>query len=113
MLRRLARVQRWRLSAAARAEYAIDYYLAASDAETAMRTRQSLREAAAFLASGVPAAQLLTPLAHVKADDTHDRLRAYRARLAYLARRGRYGGPTDLRRLRADGSWAPLRLPGD
>ena len=34
-------------------------------------------------------------------------------RLAQLATRGRYAGPTHLRRLRLDGTWAPLRLADD
>ena len=50
------------------------------------------------------------PLAHVNADDT-TAAQAYRARPGYLARRGRYVGPTELRRLRAMAPGSPSAPP--
>ena len=95
------------------AERAIDRYLAWADGSAAALTRKSAREAAWYQQTGEPARVLVAGLAHLKTDATDARLRDDRVWLWELKQRGVYEGPTALRRLRPDGSWEPLRLPGD
>ena len=95
------------------AELAIAHYLAHGDQYVAGVTFKSEQEAAVFLATGVPGSGIGTDWAHLKADATDGRLRAYRQQLQELAKRGAYDGPTQLTRLSPDGTWEPLRLRGD
>ena len=92
---------------------AIDRYLAWADGYAAALTRKSAREAAWYRQTGEPAPALVPGLAHVKSDETDARLRDYRVWLWELVKHERYDGPTELQRMCADGSWEPLRLPGD
>ena len=96
-----------------RAELAVAHYLANADHYAAGVTRQAEREAVYFLATGMPGNGIGAGWAQLKSDGTTARLRAYRVRLWELAKSGTYDGPTDLQRLRPDGSWEPLRLPDD
>ena len=75
-------------------------------------TRKADREAEAFEESGAPASELLT-LWDLKDDQTHDTLRTYRRRLAQMAHRGLYEGPTTLKRVLRDGSLEPIQFPED
>ena len=108
-----ARLGRQRRSERSRADLAIASYLAASDQDAAALTRESEQEAATYLATGLPGNGLGANWAQLKADGTADRLRAYRGRLDALAQRRAYAGPLALTRLCPDGTWEPLRLPGD
>ena len=95
------------------AERAIDRYLAWTDGSAAALTRKSEREAAWYQQTGEPAPARVAGLAHLKTDETDARLRDYRVWLWELKQHGRYDGPTDLQRMRPDGSWEPLHLPRD
>ena len=94
-----------------RAEAAIDAYLASVAHYAASFTRTSEREAEEFLSSGAPASALGTEIMSVKSDCTSITLTAYRDRLKALAGAGNYDGPTELVRMRPDGTWEPLQLP--
>ena len=96
-----------------RAELAIALYLAHADQYAVALTHKAERDAATFLATGVPSNGIGTDWAHLKADETAARLRAYRQQLREVAKRGGYDGPTELTRLGPDGTWEPLHLPGD
>ena len=98
---------------AAHAVRAIDRYLAWAEGYAAGLARKGEREAARYVETGEPAAALPPELAQVKPDRTHVALRSYRAGLAHLRSVGVYAGPAELTRMRPDGSWEPLRLPGD
>jgi hypothetical protein len=95
-----------------RAEEAIERYVVRAEIYVAALTRKANREAEAFVESGTPASELLT-LWDVKDDQTNDALRTYRRRLAQMAHRGLYPGPTTLKRFRPDGSLEPIHLPED
>ena len=100
------------LSRAERVERAVERYVQRADIYVAALTRKSEREAALYEETGALPAEI-TGLGELKSDQTDDALRAYRRRLAELARRGLYSGPVQLRRIRADGSWENLHLRGD
>src|SRR5687767_15589429 len=95
-----------------RAEEAIERYVVRAEIYVAALTRKADREAEAFEESGTPASELLT-LWDWKDDQTHDALRTYRRRLAQMAHRGLYTGPTLLKRILPDGSLEPIRFPED
>src|SRR5687768_17018902 len=95
-----------------RAEEAIERYVVRAEIYVAALTRKANREAAAFVESGAPASELLT-LWELKDDQTYDALRTYRRRLAQMAHRGLYEGPTTLKRLRPDGSLETVHFPED
>lgn len=95
-----------------RAEEAIERYVVRAEIYVAALTRKADREAEAFAESGAPASELLT-LWELKDDQTHDALRTYRRRLAQMAHRGLYAGPTTLKRLLPDGSIEPIYFPED
>ena len=97
---------------AERVERAVERYVERADVYVAALTRKSEREAAIYLETGLNAAEIMA-LGELKSDHTDDALRSYRRRLAQLAHRGLYAGPVRLQRLRDDGTWEPLRLPGD
>ena len=97
----------------AHAERAIDGYLAWSAGYSAGVARKSEREADHFLRTGEPASILPAEPAQVKPDRTHVTLHAYRAWLGHLCSLGVYAGPVTLKRMRADGTWEELRLPGE
>ena len=100
------------LSPGERVERAVERYVQRADIYVAALTRKSEREAALYEETGAPAAEI-TGMGELKSDQTDDTLRAYRRRLAELARRGLYSGPVQLRRIRPDGSWENLHLRGD
>ncbi|HEU5315577.1 MAG TPA: hypothetical protein VFX49_05665 [Chloroflexota bacterium] len=100
------------LSRAERVERAVERYVQRADIYVAALTRKSEREAALYEETGALPAEI-TGLGELKSDQTDDALRAYRRRLAELARRGLYSGPIQLRRIRPDGSWENLHLRGD
>ena len=97
----------------AHAERAIDGYLAWSAGYSAGLARKSEREAAHYLRTGEPASVLPSEPAQVKPDRTHVSLHAYQAWLAHLRSLGMYTGPVNLKRMRPDGTWEELRLPGE
>jgi hypothetical protein len=97
---------------AERVERAVERYVQRADIYVAALTRKSEREARIYEETGIHAADL-TALGELKSDQTSDVLRSYRRRLYELSRRGLYAGPAQLKRMREDGSWEPLHLPGD
>ena len=95
-----------------RPEDAIERYVTRALIYVAALTRKAQREAAHFAETGAPASELLT-IADLKSDQTADALRTYRRRLAQMAHRGLYAGPTTLKRLLPDGTQEPIHLPED
>ena len=95
-----------------RIEGAVERYVQRADIYVAALTRKSEREAAQYAETGTLPAEI-TALGELKSDQTDEALRAYRRRLAEMARRGLYAGPVQLRRIRPDGSWENLYLRGD
>ena len=95
----------------AHAERAIDRYLAWCDAHVEALTRKSGREAAAFEATGVPAAEIPFGPVHLKGDNTQAVLWRYQAWLYQLRAQGLYEGRVALKRQRADGSWERIDVP--
>jgi hypothetical protein len=100
------------LSDAERVEGAVERYVQRAAVYVAALTRKSEREAALYAETGTLPAEIMA-LGELKSDQTEEALRAYRRRLAEMARRGLYAGPVQLRRIRADGSWETLHLRGD
>lgn len=97
----------------AHAERAIDGYLAWCAGYSAGVARKSEREAEHYLQTGEVASVLPAEPAQVKPDRTHVTLHAYRAWLGHLRTLGVYAGPATLKRMRPDGTWEELRLPGE
>lgn len=95
-----------------RAEDAIERYVTRAEIYVAALTRKAHREAAVFTETGAAASELLT-IAELKSDQTGDALRSYRRRLAQMAHRGLYAGPTTLKRLLPDGTLDPIHFPED
>ena len=95
----------------AHAERAIDRYLAWCGGHVEALTRKSAREAAAFAATGAPAAEIPFGPVDLKGDNTQAVLWHYQAWLHQLRAQGLYGGQVALKRQRADGSWERLDLP--
>ena len=100
------------LTQAQRVEQAVERYVQRADVYVAALTRKSVREAALYEETGTLPAEI-TGLGELKSDQTEEALRAYRRRLAEMARRGFYAGSVQLKRIRADGSWETLHLRGD
>ena len=97
----------------AHAERAIDGYLAWTAGYSAGLARRSEREAAHYLLTGEPTSVIPAEPAQLKPDRTHVALHAYRAWLAHLRSLGLYNGSITLKRMRSDGTWEDLHLPGE
>ena len=97
----------------ARGERAIDAYLAWCARYAAGLASRSEREDSHYLQTGEPASVLPAEPAQIKPDRTHVSLHAYQAWLGHLRAIGAYRDGVSLKRMRSDGTWEELRLPGD
>ena len=97
----------------AHAERAIDGYLAWCARYAFGLAVKSEREANHYLRTGETASLLPTEPAQIKPDRTHVTLYAYQAWLGHLRSLGVYTGGVNLKRMRPDGTWEDLLLPGE
>ena len=95
------------------AERAIEDYVSWCVGYAAGVAHKTEREAAHFVQTGEPASVLPAEPAQVKPDRTHVTLHAYQAWLGHLRSLGVYAGGVNLKRMRPDGTWEDLRLPGE